>query len=196
MASPASSSHDLYSEEAGTPLLGRATQGQFAPGSTWKPIMATGALENGFAQDTQLACSSGLQVGNRWFKNYESASYGYIGFDQALQLSCDTFFYRVGLHFWQRYGSDPTDVDAKDPLVGRPSASGSAAAPASTCRGRQPAGSRTGSGSWPTDERCAATTAAWTSAAPAPKNKHCRRSCGSLRTSSASRAATTAPVTR
>ena len=41
----------LYSEKAGTPLLGRATQGQFAPGSTWKPIMAVGALNNGFTPD-------------------------------------------------------------------------------------------------------------------------------------------------
>ena len=107
----------LYSTKAGTPLLARATQGQFAPGSTWKPIMAVGALNNGFSPQTRLDCSSGFQVGNRWFKNYESASYGYIGFDQALQLSCDTFFYRVGYHFWQEYGSDPTDIDAKDPLV-------------------------------------------------------------------------------
>ena len=107
----------LYSDEAGNPLLSRATQGQFAPGSTWKPIMTVGALNNGFTPDTRLDCSSGLQVGNRWFKNYESASYGSIGFDQALQLSCDTFFYRVGLSYWQRYGSDPQDVDAKDPLV-------------------------------------------------------------------------------
>lgn len=107
----------LYSDKAGNPLLGRATQGQFAPGSTWKPIMTVGALNNGFSQDTRLDCSSGLQVGNRWFKNYESASYGSITFAQALQLSCDTFFYRVGLHFWQKYGSDPQDVDAKDPLV-------------------------------------------------------------------------------
>lgn len=107
----------LYSARAGTPLLGRATQGQFAPGSTWKPIMSVGALNNGFTPSTRLACSSGLQVGNRWFKNYESASYGSIGFDQALQLSCDTFFYRIGLYYWQKYGSDPTDVDARDPLV-------------------------------------------------------------------------------
>jgi penicillin-binding protein 2 len=107
----------LYSAQADNPLLSRATQGQFAPGSTWKPIMTVGALNNGFTPDTRLDCSSGLQVGNRWFKNYESASYGSIGFDQALQLSCDTFFYRVGLSYWQRYGSDPTDVDAKDPLV-------------------------------------------------------------------------------
>ena len=108
---------ELYSSDAGDPLLGRATQGQFAPGSTWKPIMSVGALNNGFSPDTRLDCSSGLQVGNRWFKNYESASYGPISFAQALQLSCDTFFYRVGLHFWQKYGSDEQDVDAKDPLV-------------------------------------------------------------------------------
>ncbi|QIG42198.1 penicillin-binding protein 2 [Nocardioides anomalus] len=107
----------LYSKAAGEPLLGRATQGQFAPGSTWKPIMTVGALNHGFSEDTKLDCSGGLQVGNRWFKNYESASYGYIGFDQALQLSCDTFFYRVGLKYWQQYGSDETDVQAKDPLV-------------------------------------------------------------------------------
>lgn len=107
----------LYSDGADNPLLARATQGQFAPGSTWKPIMTVGALNNGFSQDTRLDCSSGLQVGNRWFKNYESASYGPITFAQALQLSCDTFFYRVGLHYWAKYGTDPTDVHAKDPLV-------------------------------------------------------------------------------
>jgi penicillin-binding protein 2 len=114
----------LYSEKAGTPLLGRATQGQFAPGSTWKPIMAVGALNNGFSPSTRLDCSSGLQVGNRLFKNYESAAYGFIGFDQALQISCDTFFYRVGLKYWQQYGTDETDVHAKDPLVSEAKAFG------------------------------------------------------------------------
>jgi penicillin-binding protein 2 len=107
----------LYSEQARYPLLFRATQGQFAPGSTWKPIMTTGALDNGFSQSTRLDCSSGFQVGNRWFKNYESASFGFIGFDKALQISCDTFFYRVGYDFWQKYGTDKSDVNAKDPLV-------------------------------------------------------------------------------
>jgi penicillin-binding protein 2 len=107
----------LYSKSADDPLLSRATQGQYAPGSTWKPIMTIGALNNGFSQNTALNCSSGLQVGNRWFKNYESAAYGNISFAKALELSCDTFFYRVGLKFWQQYGSDPANVKAKDPLV-------------------------------------------------------------------------------
>jgi len=107
----------LYSDKAGTPLLFRATQGQFAPGSTWKPFMAAGALSNGFDTDTRLNCSSSLRVGNRDFRNYESGAYGFIGFDRALQVSCNTFFYRVGYSFWSRFGSDVADVDAKDPLV-------------------------------------------------------------------------------
>jgi penicillin-binding protein 2 len=107
----------LYSAKAHYPLLFRATQGQFAPGSTWKPIMTTGAFGDDMGPSTRLDCSGGFQVGNRWFKNYESASYGYIGFDKALQISCDTFFYRVGYHFWQKYGTDKSDVHAKDPLV-------------------------------------------------------------------------------
>ncbi len=107
----------LYSEEAGTPLLSRATQGQFAPGSTWKPFMTAGALTSGYGLDTVLPCSSGFQVGNRVFKNYESGAYGSIGFAKALEVSCNTFFYRIGYSFWQRFGSDPADIDARDPLV-------------------------------------------------------------------------------
>jgi penicillin-binding protein 2 len=107
----------LYSDDAGNPLLGRATQGQFAPGSTWKPFMTAGALTNGYSTDTRLNCSSAFTVGNRDFKNYESGAYGFISFAQALEVSCNTFFYRVGYDFWQRYGSDVDDVKAKDPLV-------------------------------------------------------------------------------
>jgi penicillin-binding protein 2 len=107
----------LYSAKGGNPLLSRATQGQFAPGSTWKPVMTAGALSHGFDRDTRLNCSSSFQVGNRAFKNYESGAYGSIGFDRALQVSCNTFFYRVGYHFWQKFGTDIADVDARDPLV-------------------------------------------------------------------------------
>ena len=107
----------LYSTTAGTPLLSRATQGQFAPGSTWKPFMTAGALTNGYSEDSRLDCSSGFQVGNRVFKNYESGAYGSIGFAKALEVSCNTFFYRIGYDFWQRYGSDVADVEAQDPLV-------------------------------------------------------------------------------
>ena len=114
----------LYSASSGDPLLARATQGQFAPGSTWKPFMTVGALNNGFTPSTRLDCSSGFQVGNRLFHNYESESLGMIDFAKALQYSCDTFFYRVGYQFWQKFGSDPTNVDARDPLVNEAKAFG------------------------------------------------------------------------
>ncbi len=107
----------LYSEKAGTPLLFRATQGQFAPGSTWKPMMTAAAMSHGYGPQTRLQCSSGFQVGNRTFKNYESGAYGYIDFAKALEVSCNTFFYRIGFGYWQKYGSDVADVQAKDPLV-------------------------------------------------------------------------------
>ncbi len=114
----------LYSAKAGDPLLARAYQGQFAPGSTWKPMMTVGAFNNGMGPGTRLDCSSGFMAGNRLFHNYESASYGMIDFAKALQISCDTFFYRVGYHFWQRFGQDPTNVNARDPLVNEAKAFG------------------------------------------------------------------------
>ncbi|PUA80920.1 penicillin-binding protein 2 [Nocardioides currus] len=108
----------LYSEKAGTPLLSRATQGQFAPGSTWKPFMTAGALKNGYRTDSTLTCPSGVQIGNRVFHNHESSAIGGpVTFAKALEVSCNTFFFQIGYKYWQQYGSDEGNVDAKDPLV-------------------------------------------------------------------------------
>ena len=107
----------LYSPQSGTPLLSRALQAQLAPGSTFKPITTAAALGSGFSTRTRLDCSPNFTVGNRKFKNYESASYGMIGFDQALTLSCDTFFYRVAYNLWLREGGNSGDLNARDPLV-------------------------------------------------------------------------------
>ncbi|MEI2712476.1 MAG: penicillin-binding protein 2 [Nocardioides sp.] len=107
----------LYSKQANYPLLSRVTQGQYAPGSTWKPIMSAGALTHGYSTDTRLGCPSSLRIGNRVFKNFESTSAASISFAQALEMSCNTFFYQVGYHYWQKYGSKVDDVRASDPLV-------------------------------------------------------------------------------
>ncbi|TCC65416.1 penicillin-binding protein 2 [Kribbella pittospori] len=107
----------LYSTKSGTPLVSRALQGQLAPGSTFKPITTAAAMGAGYSPKTRLDCSSYFEVGNRRFKNYESASYGMIGFDQALALSCDTFFYRIAYALWLKEGGNSTDVGTHDPLV-------------------------------------------------------------------------------
>ncbi len=79
--------------------------------------MTAAALTHGYDYDTRLNCSSAFQVGNRAFKNYESGAHGYIDFAKALEVSCNTFFYRIGYDYWRRLGSDVADVDARDPLV-------------------------------------------------------------------------------
>jgi penicillin-binding protein 2 len=107
----------LYSPKAGTPLLSRALQAQLAPGSTFKPITTAGAISAGYSLNSRLDCSSYFEVGNRRFKNYESASYGRIGFSEALSLSCDTFFYRIAYNLWLREGGNSGDVNARDPMV-------------------------------------------------------------------------------
>lgn len=107
----------LYSPKSGTPLVSRALQGQLAPGSTFKPITTAAALGAGYSTKTRLDCSSFLEVGDRRFKNYESASYGMIGFDRALAISCDTFFYRIAYALWLREGGNSGDINARDPLV-------------------------------------------------------------------------------
>ena len=97
--------------------MSRATQGQFAPGSTFKPITTAGAMTDGYTHQDPAELSSYFEVGNRGFKNYESASYGMIGFDQALALSCDTFFYRIAYELWRKEGGNSGDISARDPLV-------------------------------------------------------------------------------
>ncbi|GAA2813331.1 penicillin-binding protein 2 [Kribbella solani] len=107
----------LYSAKSGTPLVSRALQAQLAPGSTFKPITTAAAMGAGYSPKTRLDCSSYFEVGNRRFKNYESASYGMIGFDQALALSCDTFFYRIAYALWLKEGGNSSDISTRDPLV-------------------------------------------------------------------------------
>lgn len=114
----------LYSPAAGEPLLSRPTQGQLAPGSTFKPFMALAALSNGYSMSSQLDCSSSFTVGNRAYKNFESGAYGYIDIARALQVSCNSFFYRIGYALWQRAGGEDAPTSTQDPLVEAAKASG------------------------------------------------------------------------
>jgi penicillin-binding protein 2 len=107
----------LYSPQAGTPLLSRALQGQLAPGSTFKPITTAAALANGYSTKTRLDCAPSFTVGDRKFKNYETTPFGMIGFQQALAISCDTFFYQIAYALWLREGGNSGDINVRDPLV-------------------------------------------------------------------------------
>jgi len=79
------------------PLLDRAIQAQLAPGSTFKPIMALAGLQEGVINDDfKVHCSGGASFYGHWYACWRKHGHGTIGVHQAIQQSCDVFFYTVG----------------------------------------------------------------------------------------------------
>ena len=104
----------LLAVDADVPLLSRAVQGTYAPASTFKAITTAAALEQGLGAGP-YACTSDLAIGDRTFRNYESRAYGSISLARALEVSCDTVFYRIAYDLWLRDGGTspvaaPADV--------------------------------------------------------------------------------------
>jgi penicillin-binding protein 2 len=93
----------LQGQVPGQSLLDRATQGLYPTGSTFKPIVAEAALADGLITPyTELPCTGSLTVGNVVFHNVEPAINAILDLPQALEISCDTWFYRLGELFYQR----------------------------------------------------------------------------------------------
>lgn len=74
------------------PLLNRAISGLYAPGSTFKPIVALTALEMGWDPDTQLFCDGA------WRKTRCTSEWGHgaLNLRSALEKSCNPFFLQLG----------------------------------------------------------------------------------------------------
>jgi penicillin-binding protein 2 len=93
----------LTSASAGTPLLSRAYQGQFAPGSTFKAVTTAAMLQDGFGTGT-YDCSPSFNIGGQSLTNFEGEAFGPISLKKAIEVSCDTVFYAVGYQMWLRDG--------------------------------------------------------------------------------------------
>src|ERR1041385_3489190 len=80
------------------PLLNRAVQGRYPPGSTWKPLMATAGLKQGAITiaDSNLVCGGGITIGNK-FTRCMGGNHGSPNVHFAIEHSCDGYFYRLGL---------------------------------------------------------------------------------------------------
>jgi penicillin-binding protein 2 len=82
----------------GQPLANRAIQGLYPTGSTFKLITATAALEGGLITPGTVQYDGGsIRVGGITFKNAGGVAHGAVALRQALQVSSDVFFYRLGL---------------------------------------------------------------------------------------------------
>ena len=106
----------LYGDRSGSPMLDRATQLSFAPGSTFKPFIALAAQQHGIANfGSYYSCPPEyVYPGDTTtvFHNWTTANLGTISVESALQRSCDTVFYQWGADFYDRYKVDPLGPDA------------------------------------------------------------------------------------
>jgi penicillin-binding protein 2 len=79
------------------PLLNRATQAEFAPGSTFKPIVAMAGLEAGVIDEkTIFHCAGGESFYGTWRGCWRHQGHGDISLHNAIRESCDVYFYNVG----------------------------------------------------------------------------------------------------
>ncbi len=78
--------------------LNRATQGLYPPGSTFKLVTALAGLRSGhILPDSEVECTGSYQVGGRVFVCNNHRDRGVITLPQAIEKSCNTFFYHFGL---------------------------------------------------------------------------------------------------
>ena len=92
----------LSKETHATPLLNRAIGGAYPTGSTFKPIIAEAALSAGIiTPGTPLSCTGAFALGDTIFHNVDPGVNASMTLPTALQVSCDTWFYRLGNLVWQ-----------------------------------------------------------------------------------------------
>jgi penicillin-binding protein 2 len=96
----------LTAEENNAPLNNWAIQGQYAPGSTFKPFTAMSALEAGLiTPDTTVYDDGEYEVPDCTgescrFSNDNSKAYGVVDLRRSLTVSSDFYYYGLGARFW------------------------------------------------------------------------------------------------
>jgi len=92
----ASAYQSLLSDPS-TPLLNRATSGEYPSGSTFKLVVGTAALEEGIVtRNTSVVSSGGIRVGIYWYPDWRAGGHGETNIIHGLADSVNTFFYAVG----------------------------------------------------------------------------------------------------
>ncbi len=99
----------LFGTGAGEPILERATQGVYPPGSTWKVTTLTAGIKWGDSLYADYDCPASLDVGGHVFNN-DFGNGGEISLSEALIESCDTVFYDMGYQIWQSDNRKYNDV--------------------------------------------------------------------------------------
>lgn len=92
------------------PLVNKCIRGQYPPGSTFKMVTALAALEGGVATHTsEVFCPGFMSLGNSRFHCWKEHGHGRVGLVQALEQSCDVYFYEMA----RRVGVDAIATTAR-----------------------------------------------------------------------------------
>ena len=79
------------------PMLPRAYRSAYPPGSTFKVIVGVAGFEShAITPSEEFDCTSALEIGNMVFRNWKKSDAGELNFRQALEQSCNTWFYQAG----------------------------------------------------------------------------------------------------
>ncbi len=79
------------------PLQNRAIQGRYSPGSTFKLVVATAALEEGLITPAHTVyCGGGASFYGRYFQCHLKGGHGTVDLRHAIEKSCNVYFYTLG----------------------------------------------------------------------------------------------------
>ena len=84
----------MFAEDERKPLLNKALNALYPPGSTIKPANALALLEAGIDPEERVNCPGGYQLGNRFFQCL--GRHGPMTMHTAIARSCNTYFYAMG----------------------------------------------------------------------------------------------------
>ena len=101
--------------DRGLPLLNRAAEGTYEPGSVFKIVTGTAALGEGIAhRGSVFNCTGSYRLGGWVFRDL--AAYGRVNFIRGTQVSCNVMFWTLG----RALGEGPIERWAKLLGLGRP----------------------------------------------------------------------------
>ena len=99
-----------------SPLTFRSVQGLYAPGSTFKMIVAIAGLYYGVINnDTEHFCNGKIALGDRLYHCWKNNGHGLMNVQNAIKESCDVFFYEIS----KKIGIDRIAEVAKDFGLGK-----------------------------------------------------------------------------
>lgn len=100
---------NLTSKKNNHPLLNRAVDASYSPGSTFKPLTLLSAFDNSLTYVSELFTCTGKWTGfgPSWPKYcWKRSGHGVIGLVEAISQSCDTVFYELGYRLYKEKGEN------------------------------------------------------------------------------------------